>query len=196
MMTMTGAIGSLPRSCSLPGTLPCGRETMGTDTTHVHPSPDGYHGTVLPSEKLTTISVNGAADLLTSSLSTAEVKWEFKTGNFVDTRPCLGLDGTVYVGSEDGNVYALDKDGKKLWEYNTNDSVRSSPSVGPDGTVYVGSDDGRLYALRAPLSYRHEIEGTACDTAEANATAADALTLEQEDEWLIIGDTRLRVQQN
>jgi len=64
--------------------------------------------------------------------------------------PAVGADGTVYVGSIDGYVYALKADGITLkWKYQTAGSVYSSPAVGADGIVYVGSVDGYVYALRA-----------------------------------------------
>jgi outer membrane protein assembly factor BamB len=57
-------------------------------------------------------------------------------------------DGTVYVGSDDKKLYAINgKSGVKLWEFETGDDVRSSPAIGSDGTVYVGSWDGNLYAI-------------------------------------------------
>jgi outer membrane protein assembly factor BamB len=56
-------------------------------------------------------------------------------------------DSAVYFGSNDGNVYAVDRaDGTKLWQYQTGDTVLSSPAVA-DGSVYVGSFDGNLYAF-------------------------------------------------
>ena len=33
--------------------------------------------------------------------------WEFQTGGYVSSCPAIGADGTVYVGSDDGKVYAL-----------------------------------------------------------------------------------------
>ncbi|WP_254807818.1 PQQ-binding-like beta-propeller repeat protein [Natronosalvus amylolyticus] len=58
-------------------------------------------------------------------------------------------DGTVYVGSYDGSVYALDADdGRELWDVMTDGSVYSTPTVA-EGTVYVGSYDGTVYALDA-----------------------------------------------
>jgi outer membrane protein assembly factor BamB len=51
------------------------------------------------------------------------------------------------VGSDDGNVYALNATtGAKLWSYTTEDAVLSSPAVA-NGVVYVGSNDGNVYAL-------------------------------------------------
>ena len=63
--------------------------------------------------------------------------------------PAIGPDGTVYVGSGDNKLYAINgKTGDKLWEFETGDFVGSSPAIGPDGTVYVGSDDHWLYAIK------------------------------------------------
>ena len=57
--------------------------------------------------------------------------------------------GTVYVGSEDGDVYALNAaTGAKLWSYTTENEVYSSPAVA-NGVVYVGSEDSKVYALNA-----------------------------------------------
>jgi outer membrane protein assembly factor BamB len=56
-------------------------------------------------------------------------------------------DGTVFVGSSDNLVYAIDHSGTVKWYYATNDAVLSSLAVSSDGRVYVGSDDGNLYAL-------------------------------------------------
>ncbi|MBI3921510.1 MAG: PQQ-binding-like beta-propeller repeat protein, partial [Armatimonadetes bacterium] len=80
--------------------------------------------------------------------STPAKKWEFVTGGIVGTSPAVAADGTIYLGSEDGKVYATNPDGTKKWEFQTGGAIeRSSPTVGADGTVYIGSDDGKLYAL-------------------------------------------------
>ena len=63
--------------------------------------------------------------------------------------PAIGSDGTVYVGSQDNKLYAINgKSGVKLWEFETGRDVGSSPAIGSDGTVYVGSDDKKLYAIK------------------------------------------------
>jgi outer membrane protein assembly factor BamB len=57
--------------------------------------------------------------------------------------------GTVYVGSGDGNVYAIDaRSGQRVWAFRTGNVVHASPAV-VDGTVYIGSWDTYLYALDA-----------------------------------------------
>jgi outer membrane protein assembly factor BamB len=75
-------------------------------------------------------------------------KWKFSTLSRVFSSPAIGSDGTIYVGSEDHNLYALYSDGNEKWGFTTGDRiVFSSPAIGPDGTIYIGSYDGRLYAI-------------------------------------------------
>jgi hypothetical protein len=75
--------------------------------------------------------------------------WQFETGGEVWSSPAIGSDGTVYVGSYDKKLYAINgKSGVKLWEFATGGNVHSSPAIGSDGTVYVGSaDTKKLYAI-------------------------------------------------
>ena len=61
--------------------------------------------------------------------------------------PAIASDGTVYIASDDTDLYAINPDGSKKWSFNTRGWVRASPSVGSDGTIYIGSDDSRLYAI-------------------------------------------------
>jgi outer membrane protein assembly factor BamB len=73
--------------------------------------------------------------------------WEFETGGGVDSSPAIGSDGTVYVGSWDKKLYAINgQSGVKLWEFETGGNVQSSPAIGSDGTVYLGSSF-TLYAI-------------------------------------------------
>ena len=84
-----------------------------------------------------------------SKVKVATPIWEFETGHRVDTSPAIGSDGTVYVGSLDNKLYAINgKSGGKLWEFETGGEVVSSPALGSDGTVYVGSFVGKLYAIK------------------------------------------------
>jgi len=59
------------------------------------------------------------------------------------------VNGKVYFGSGDGNVYAADaQTGTLLWKFATKDVVHASPAV-VNGVVYVGSWDSRFYAIDA-----------------------------------------------
>ena len=58
-------------------------------------------------------------------------------------------NGTVYIGSGDQHIYALDaRTGALKWSFATGDVVHAAPAVS-EGTVYVGSWDRNLYALDA-----------------------------------------------
>jgi len=64
-------------------------------------------------------------------------------------RSSVSFDRTdaMYVGADDGKLYALALDGVIRWTFATAGPVRTTPIVGSDGTIYVGSFDGNLYAV-------------------------------------------------
>lgn len=93
-------------------------------------------------------------------------------------------DGTVYIGSGDHHVYALDvATGVLRWSFRTGDVVHTSPAVA-NGVVYIGSFDSHMYALDArtgDLRWRH---ATGTDTVMYNqvgiassAAVADGVVL-------------------
>jgi cyclophilin family peptidyl-prolyl cis-trans isomerase/outer membrane protein assembly factor BamB len=108
-------------------------------------------GKTLPSGQPDTAPDLGSVLDLTvpgSGTGVGKLKWEFETGGRVFSSPAIGSGGTVYVGSEDKKLYAINgQSGVKLWEFKTGDWVASSPAIGSDGTVYVGSHDNKLYAI-------------------------------------------------
>jgi outer membrane protein assembly factor BamB len=80
-------------------------------------------------------------------------KWAFETDGWVRSSPTVA-DGTVYVGSNDNNLYAVDAStGDQQWAFKTSGSVHSSPTVA-DETVYVGSNDNNLYAVSTDTDSR------------------------------------------
>ncbi len=82
-------------------------------------------------------------------IAKGKIKWSFQIVETILSSPAIAPDGTVYVGSNDQNVYALNgSTGRKLWQYETEAGVTSSPAIGSDGTIYVGSVDHTLYALK------------------------------------------------
>ena len=76
-----------------------------------------------------------------------EKKWSFQTEGKVISSPSLGFDETIYIGSTDKKLYALNPDGTLKWTFKTGDMIVSSPAVGFDGTIYIGSLNNKLYAL-------------------------------------------------
>ena len=84
----------------------------------------------------------------TSTPSTGQLLWKYTTGGLIDSSPAVS-DGVVYIGSNDGNVYALNAaTGAQVWSFTTGGIVYSSPAV-VSGVVYIGSYDGNVYALNA-----------------------------------------------
>jgi outer membrane protein assembly factor BamB len=87
-----------------------------------------------------------------NNVGSLNLKWSYTTGGAVSSSAVA--HGVVYIGSGDGNVYALNAStGAKLWSYTTGNIVSSSPAVA-HGVVYVGSHDGHVYALNASTGAR------------------------------------------
>lgn len=75
-------------------------------------------------------------------------QWAFETVGEASSTPTV-VDETVFIGSYDTNLYAIDSDsGDQQWRFQTGGSILGSPNV-VDGTVYIGSFGGDLYAVDA-----------------------------------------------
>lgn len=69
------------------------------------------------------------------------VNWDYWTSS------PLYEDGSIYIGSGDGKIYALDSvSGAVQWTYDTRARVRSTPASNGT-TIFVGSYNGEMYAL-------------------------------------------------
>ncbi|HET8521912.1 MAG TPA: PQQ-binding-like beta-propeller repeat protein, partial [Thermomicrobiales bacterium] len=74
--------------------------------------------------------------------------WQFDVGFPLLSSPAV-VDGVVYVGSLNSEVYALDGySGPPRWTFKTAGQIFSSPAVA-NGLVYIGSNDGVFYAINA-----------------------------------------------
>jgi len=83
-------------------------------------------------------------------------EWSVSLADRSDTAPAVGPDGTIYVGTWRGKLWAITADGARKWSFRAQNEIKSSPVVGLDGTVYFGSRDRRLYAVRADGKKRWE----------------------------------------
>lgn len=78
--------------------------------------------------------------------SAVEPLWTFETGGTVRSSPAV-VDGTVYIGSDDGSLYAIDAaTGELRWTFETGGPIESSPAVF-GYMVLVGSHDHRIYGI-------------------------------------------------
>ena len=80
--------------------------------------------------------------------------WIFTAQDRIDSRATIGTDGTIYLSSRDGHLYAINADGSERWRFEANDRISESPAIGADGTVYVNAWDENLYALNPNGSLR------------------------------------------
>jgi outer membrane protein assembly factor BamB len=78
---------------------------------------------------------------------TGKLVWRFRAGVF-ETSP-LVIGKTLYAGSWDHKLYALNVDtGKPRWTFTADAEINSSPAYS-GGKVYFGTDGGSLYAIDA-----------------------------------------------
>lgn len=81
-------------------------------------------------------------------LSLVDSAWQFGTGSSVTSSPAVAADGTVYFGSIDTRIYALNPDGTEKWRVTTGGIIdMTTAAVAADGTIYLGSNDRILRAL-------------------------------------------------
>ena len=113
-----------------------------------------------------------AANGIGAALDNNVAVFTYNLTGMVRSSPAVGTDGTVYVGSDDGCLYALSADGSTKWKYKTGGDITSSPALGFEGTVYVGSGDGYLYALHGAdgsFKWKHKTEGAVSSSPAVSA---------------------------
>jgi hypothetical protein len=101
-------------------------------------------------------------------------------GHFLFSSPAV-IQGIVYIGSGDGNFYAIKGiDGTILWHYTINslpgNFVYSSPAY-DHGAIYIGSCDNNLYAFGA---YTGPTPSIGQSTTTANPPSQPSSTLTPE----------------
>jgi outer membrane protein assembly factor BamB len=87
--------------------------------------------------------------LNSGNVGSIDLDWSYTTSGALTSSPAV-VSGTVYVGSADDHLYAINATtGALVWKFQTGNSiVDSSPAV-VNGIVYVGSTDHYLYAIQA-----------------------------------------------
>ena len=81
-------------------------------------------------------------------LGEPKLKWKFQTSGEIIASPTVD-HGIVYVGSTDGNLYAVDaQSGLLRWKFKANARIVSSAAVW-NKTVYFSSYDRNFYAIDA-----------------------------------------------
>ena len=115
-------------------------------------------------------SRNTAESPIRGRYRSGEKPWAFKTGRGIFSTPVIGDDGTVYVGSADGNFYALGEDGEPAWRFKTDGIIDAAAALGKRrGKARLVPDHDRLRRRDALPAARRQ--------PQALAQAADPLAL-------------------
>jgi outer membrane protein assembly factor BamB len=91
----------------------------------------------------------GSLDGYFYAFKTSDGSLLWKVNTWAPREPAAYWNGTVYVGSDKSQLFALDATtGATKWTATLGGLVRCAPSIS-DGVVYVGSDDYHVYAYDA-----------------------------------------------
>src|ERR1035437_8170632 len=83
-------------------------------------------------------------------------EWTVDLRGSSDSAPAVGPDGTIYLGTWTGKLWAIKPDGSRGWGFLAGNEIKSAPAVALDGKVYFGSRDGKFYALQSNGKKRWE----------------------------------------
>jgi outer membrane protein assembly factor BamB len=155
-------------------------------------APDGTVITLNNSGKLFVIAPDGT------------VRWTAQLGPVLRASASLAPDGTIYVPSIDGNLYAVSaptgasSEGTIKWTFDFGANLGPTPlftgsgapgangvgsgssaAVGPDGTIYVGANNSNFYAIKpdGSLKWMFEAEREVAGIWADPALNADASTV-------------------
>jgi len=115
--------------------------------------------------------------------------WTAATDDKIYSSPLVD-GGVVYIGSNDGHLYAFEADtGAQRWRYPTQGAVTSSPRIA-DGTLYVGGQDGFLHAVDVRTGERRWATDTGGPVHSSPAVAGNLVAVGSRANKLLACDMR------
>jgi outer membrane protein assembly factor BamB len=93
-------------------------------------------------------------NLVLEQRNLGQERWSFATGGAIHAAPAIASDGTIYLTSNDGKLYALNANHTERWNYTTLGPILTSPVIHPDSFVLVASSDHTVYAVNLDGSLR------------------------------------------
>ena len=131
---------------------PTGRELWSFATRdHIYASPAYFAADNL----LVQPSADGTVYGLDAT--TGAQRWAFDWGAPIRSSPAVDADGTSYVGTGDGHLLVLNRDGALRWAYrlieSDRDDLNASPALTPGGVVIAG-ETGQVFFVPADYCRR------------------------------------------
>lgn len=129
-----------------------------------------------------TVYISGNNKLIALKAKNGEKKWVYKMGDSTLFGPTIGPDGTIYQGSWDKNLYAMNPDGSLKWTYTVEGALSYPVSMNEKGTIFVGAgdahagEDGNVYALKKDGTLKWTFD-TSSSRAGTPAMTEDGLIL-------------------
>jgi outer membrane protein assembly factor BamB len=108
-----------------------------------------------------------------------KTKWVYLSPQYSHANPAVGADGTLYFGTYDKKLVAVNPDGTFKWEFLTGGQIYNVPAIGKDGTIYVGSGDKKVYAVNPDGTKKWEYLTTNWDVGSSAAVGPGNLVYVQ-----------------
>jgi outer membrane protein assembly factor BamB len=110
-------------------------------------------------------------------INASEVLWSTPTEDFQGGSSPLITDDNIYIGSDDRNLYCIDRvTGAVGWNYTTGGYVYSSPAL-YNGSIYFGSLDDFVYCLGKGASQLYISIVSSADEILSSETAQITITV-------------------
>ncbi|WP_018248984.1 outer membrane protein assembly factor BamB family protein [Orenia marismortui] len=145
--------------------------------------------------------------------STGDLKWQFPIfKNAKLTSPAVASNGTIFVGTSEGVLYAVKSDSQLDWKFEVpvedNDDrslildddedeklALTDLAVAKDGTIYFGVENGFLYAVNSDGEEKWSIK--LADAGELNSPVVTkgghiSITSRAGDSYLVGADGKLK----
>lgn len=114
-----------------------------------------WDGDVTELDSILTLTMNRNYDLNAwVEYLNGDTKWQLEIGGYeFDPPVAIGRDATVYLGTEEGKICALEGGRHKRWEFATGRSISTAVVLGNTGSLYVAAlshvTNSLLFALDA-----------------------------------------------
>ena len=126
------AHGRVPRATKLAWSF----ATSGPIEAQVVASPD--------EQTLYVASLDGSLTALTRA---GQKKWSLSLGDRIYATPCIGDDGTIYVGSDAKQFFAISPDGRIKWKLDTASDADNGAALTKEGNVVFAAGT-TVFAVR------------------------------------------------